>query len=995
MKRFVFSISCIFLFLISMPAASVQLQSLETEFLLLVYFEESYYIIAHLARSFENSMKFHRELFDYTPSEKVLILLHDFGDIGHGGTITMPWNYITLGIEPFEQVYETAPSNERMNWLMHHELVHVVATDKSSPNDEFYRTIFFGKVLPIADYPLSMFYSYLTSPRWYCPRWYHEGIAVFLETWMSGGLGRALGGYDEMVFRTMVRDSSYFYDIVGLESEGTTIDFQVGQNSYLYGTRFVSYLAYHYGPEKLLEWFDRTGESKRYFTSQFKKVYGRSLDDEWVAWVEWEHQWQRTNLDSIHANPVTQYRPLSERALGSVSRSFYDPVTRKLYAATLYPGQLANISSIDIDTGRIEKICNVPGPALYYVSSLAYDPDTRNIFFTTDNVFRWRDIRVVDLQTGTSKRLIKDCRTGDLAFNRADKSLWGVQHHNGRSIVVRIPSPYETWEDIFVLPYGKNIFDLDISPDGKYLTASIIEVTGRQRLIRMNIENLLSKDTSYDVLYEFEENAPQNFVFTDDGRYLLGTSYYTGVSNVWRYDFETEHMDILTNCETGFFRPVPLPGDSLIVFRYTGKGFLPVMISAQPLEDVSAIRYLGQAVVDRHPIVTEWMAGSPASINIDSLTTFSGPYSPFRNIKLASVYPVVEGYRDTYVDGHSDYVALGIRMNFADPIRMNDFNLTASYSPYSKLPGDERFHTTFNYSKWPWDISASYNGADFYDLFGPTKKSRKGYSLSLNYQSYLIYEKPKMLDYSFNVAGYGGLERLPDFQNVAVSYDKFVTLRANLNYSNKRTTLGGVDSEKGVTGQINSFNTYVNEKFYPHVNANLDYGFLLPIEHMALWLRSSFGYAHGDRDEPFANFYFGGFGNNWVDYLSIKRYREYYSFPGVELNAIGGTNYAKMMLEWTFPPLRFRRFGFPVLYCNWARMAVFTSGIKTNVDPDDLFELTSKDYRRSVMNAGGQIDMQLVIFSNLPSTLSLGYALAFEKHHSIEKEFMISLKILR
>ena len=34
-----------------------------------------------------------------------------------------------------------------------------------------------------------------------------------------------------MVFRTMIRDSSFIYDIVGLESEGTTVDFQVGANS--------------------------------------------------------------------------------------------------------------------------------------------------------------------------------------------------------------------------------------------------------------------------------------------------------------------------------------------------------------------------------------------------------------------------------------------------------------------------------------------------------------------------------------------------------------------------------------------------------------------------------------------------------------------------------------------------------------------------------------------------------------------------------------------
>ena len=43
----------------------------------------------------------------------------------------------------------------------------------------------------------------------------------------------------------------------GLESEGIAVDFQVGVNDYLYGTRFFSYLALTYGPEKVVEWLRR------------------------------------------------------------------------------------------------------------------------------------------------------------------------------------------------------------------------------------------------------------------------------------------------------------------------------------------------------------------------------------------------------------------------------------------------------------------------------------------------------------------------------------------------------------------------------------------------------------------------------------------------------------------------------------------------------------------------------------------------------------------
>ena len=94
---------------------------------------------------------------------------------------------------------------------------------------------------------------------------------------MAGGIGRGLGAYDEMVWRSMVRDGSHFWDVVGLESEGTATDFQTATNSYLYGARFMTYLAYVHGPEKVIEWTARRPGSKAYYSSQFKHVFGVSL----------------------------------------------------------------------------------------------------------------------------------------------------------------------------------------------------------------------------------------------------------------------------------------------------------------------------------------------------------------------------------------------------------------------------------------------------------------------------------------------------------------------------------------------------------------------------------------------------------------------------------------------------------------------------------------------------------------------------------------------
>ena len=292
----------------------------------------------HIAACVDNSLAFHQQLFGWKPSEKVTVFLQDWQDTGYGAANTVPRNWINLGLSPMNYTYETVPAIDRYYWLANHEVAHLATMDQAAGSDLSWRKFFAGKVTPNSEDPISIFYNYLTNPRWNSPRWYHEGIAVFLETWMDGGMGRALGAYDEMVFRSMVLDDAYFYDVVGLESEGTTVDFQTGVNSYLYGTRFMSYLAYTYGPEKLIEWTARRPESKAHFASQFKNVYGVPMAEEWQRWIEFEHEWQSTNLDSIRENPTTVYRDLSPTALGSVSRAYHRPRARQGVPRRPLPG---------------------------------------------------------------------------------------------------------------------------------------------------------------------------------------------------------------------------------------------------------------------------------------------------------------------------------------------------------------------------------------------------------------------------------------------------------------------------------------------------------------------------------------------------------------------------------------------------------------------------------------------------------------------------------
>ena len=840
--------------------------------------------------------------------------------------------------------------------------------------------------MPVSEHPETILYSYLTNPRQATPIWYLEGIAVFMETWMAGGLGRAQGGYDEMVFRSMVRDDAHFYDPLGLQSEGSKNDFQVGVNNYLYGTRFMSYLAYTYSPEKLLAWVRRGDGSKGSYRAQFQQVFGLPMESAWQGWIDFEHEFQARNLEAVRQYPITPYKDISDRGLGSVSRTYFDPQTRNLYWGLRYPGAIAHVGKMSVDSGEMQKLADIKGPMLFKVTSLALDPDSSTLFYTADN-FAYRDLMTVNTETGESEMLLKDARIGEIVFNKTDRSLWGVRHLNGIATLVRIPYPYTEWNQIQSLPYGQLFYDLDISPDGSLLSSSFGDVNGDQSLRVYRMESLLEKEVTPIQQFDFGQAVPESFVFSPDGKYLYGSSYFTGISNIFRYELATEELEAVSNTESGFVRPLPLDDGSLMVLRYTGDGFVPAIIDPIPLEDVSAIVFLGTEVVRKYPELQDWQVGPPSDVPLDELTTGQGSYSPISELGFQSIYPIVEGYKDDF--------ALGINVKFSDPLMLENINFSITHSIDSELPSSEDVHATLEWqhvstSQSPlsgtWTAILRNNPADFYDLFGPTKTGLKGQSGTIRYGKTLIFDEPRELNFEFDLSHYTNLDRLPRYQNVDVTFDKLTSLVVDLNYSHVRSSLGHVDDEKGFKWRMIAAADYVNGDTIPKFFGNFDFGFALPWKHSSIWFRNSVGAAFGEPLDEFANFFFGGFGNNYVDQGEVKRYRNEYAMPGFELNAVPGRNFYRTMLEWNLPPIRFKRVGTPSFYLSWARPALFATVLSTNLD-DSAIQLDTHNY-------GIQIDFRFTVLSRLDMTLSTGYAKAYGDNSFTDDEWMVSLKIM-
>ncbi len=958
----------------------VGISSASTPAMHLHYYDSLGYLVPHAVRTFTNSREWQRRMFGWMPSEATTVLLQDFADYGNALTYAVPRGTLIFDIEPLSHAFETFPAAERMFTLMNHELIHVVQGDVANDEDRRWRRFFLGKVGAHPDDPETLLYSYLTVPRFTAPRWYSEGTAVFFETWMGGGLGRAQGGYDEMVFRAMVRDGAHFYDPLGLASRGVQVDFQVTANAYLYGTRFVTWLAYTYSPEKVADWLKRDEGSKRYYADQFEHVFGLPLEQAWQDWIRFEHRFQEANLAEVRKYPITPHRNLVSNSLGSVSRTYYDEKSGMLYGGFRYPGTVEFVGALDTRTGQMRQLAEIKRAMLYRVTSFAYDPGTGTAFYTNDNrgYLSYRDLMAVDVHTGEVRTLIENGRIGEIAVNPVDHSLIGVRHNNGLATLVYIPAPHNLWYDIHTFPYGVVPSDLDISPDGKLLSASVEEVNGDQYVRVFDLAKVMQRDVTPLTQFRFGQSVPESFVFSHDGKYLYGSSYYTGVSNIFRYEVATGKVDAVTNAETGFFRPVPLSDGRMIVLDYTADGFVPAMIEPHPTDDLSAIRFLGAQVVDKYPEIKSWAVAPPSAVDDAKITKPEGPYEPLAHLGVPNAYPVLQGYKNS--------LGFGYRLNVEDPLQFASFGITAAYTPDSKFHSDERTHLDIFGRYLNWRGELSWNRSDFYDLFGPTKRSRKGYAAKLGYDQLLIYDEPRKLTLSYDAAYYDKIDVLPNAQNVGTPFSRLAVAQLGLHYVDLRRSLGAVDDEKGVAWNAVVKANRVGDETPTQLFGNFDYGIPLSIPHSSLWFRTSAGAGTGKRSNPVASFYFGAFGNNYVDNGEVKRYRDYDSMPGFGIDEISGLNFARELVEWNLPPIVFESVGTPAFYLNYLRPAVFAIGLWT--DP------ANRQRRDNFQSVGGQVDLRFSVLHWYDMTLSVGYAVGFRGARRAGDELMVSLKIM-
>jgi hypothetical protein len=954
----------------------------ESKHFKIVYREAHSFLAPHILKSAESALKVLMDIFDYTPSEKIIINTYDASDYGFGSATAVPENYIRLEIEPLEPGYENIPYNDRFQWLLSHELVHVVVNDLASESETLSRKIF-SKVAPEQVQPLTIFYSLLTNYSRYTPRWHQEAIAVFMETWLSGGFGRTLGNFDEMYFRSMVVDNEEFPSQEKLDAELTHNSFLLETLFYLYGARFASYIAIKYDADKLIAWF-RTMPGDFYggFKNKFKAVFKIDFDEEWNNFILYEKNFQQENIKRLKAASFSPVKRLVNKPIGWVTQPYYDPADHSVIWGDHRPHHLARIQKFNLVNSKSEEIGSIQTPSMYQVASTAFDFETGLFFYTTNNNQLYRDVWALDVETGDRKLLFKDSRIGNISVSPLTHELWGVQHSGGKASLIYSPYPYNLIEQVTQFNLGDEIQQLAVSPSGKYLAVTLLRASGQQSIILVNCDSLkMDKPFLYESITA--TGTPENPSWSADERFIYWNAYSNGVSNIYRMDFSGEilkksSIEAVSHTLRGLFKPIYLSEDSLFAFEFTSEGLIPVLIPNKPISNLPAIHYLGEEVIKKNNVVYNWLI-KPAAASSSMMSNYDEEvYNGLLNLKILTFIPVITGFQKQKV--------LGFFTHIADPLINHDLIMEFGYSPFNENPLGPKFHFKGKYEyKKRYIIGIDHNATDFYDLFNERKRGTIGTKIKLGHVHYWVYDNPLKIKQESEITAYTGFKYFND-NIVKVSEPDFLVAQTIFNSKDLRRSIGSSDFESGneftATAMFFGENPD-NPQYSGQLFTEWDNYSIFIANHNVFHFKLAAGYNWKNENLFQAQFFFGGFGNREVENVDVKQFRKVFRLPGIPIYSLYAERFAKVMVEDNLPPIRFSNASIGQHYLSHIDFSVYSQGL-----------IVKSPLGTKWVDVGAQLNLIFKHWFNLESTLSAGIANAWFEGGN-DWEWFISYKLLK
>ncbi len=538
MNRIFFCLALILPFLVTQKSISgvdpkIQWETLNTPHFEVLYDARHYQTARKYALRLELNHKLLGAYFKESP-DKTVVILNDNTDLANGYATRIPYPHI--------MAYPVLPSShdsisEYSDWpqeLTLHEYTHILNFEPVHGVMRFLR------------YTLGS----IITPTMLLPRWWHEGIAVEMETRYSSH-GRLRSTYQDATLRAMAKENQFSMYSVADINEAELESWPRGARPYLFGSLLLSEIQSQKGGtigDTLLQRYSRripyliNGPAEDEAGKDFEGLFNDAIKT-----VESKAQKQ---LEQIRQLPTTNFTPLSKKYLESHSPQL-SPNGRFL---TLVAKNIWGKSSIQIfdrhDDGRnfdfnndsfseFLSIDNKDGggskdaPPAGNINRVAWLHDSSGFVFDQvrfiDVYANYSDLFIYELDKKKNRRLTTGMRLREPGLSPSGLLIAAVQMMQSSTMLSTLNTDGSNLEQVYIPPaFHKIAAPLFIDEQTIVFTERDLQGMialkkinlSTKQIEKINLPNLSQIDSlnqeASGISFIARENGMQNFYFTQD-----------------------------------------------------------------------------------------------------------------------------------------------------------------------------------------------------------------------------------------------------------------------------------------------------------------------------------------------------------------------------------------------------------------------------------------------------------------------------------------------
>lgn len=484
----------------------------------------------------------------HAPTSRTHVVVVDETDGANGSASVLPYNAI--------RVLAAAPGSrdtlhdydDYLALLLIHEYTHIVHLDTIHGLPRLVNAVL-GRTW---------------IPNQLQPRWFIEGLAVFAETRYTAG-GRNRAALHDMMLRAAVLEQR----LLELDQiSSLTRHYPRGTVPYLYGGRFVAFLAERYGEAKLAALSHRYGGRPLPYglNSAAREVFGLSFEQLYEQFKSSLRRRYAAQRAAAERRGLTPFRRLTAHGW-SLSSPRLSRDGRELAFVESDGRRHEVVRVIALPSGRTQaRLHHVGG------ETVAWTPDGRHVVY--DQPVNWRtfhnyaDLYARRRDGGVTRRLTYGLRAREPDVSPDGRWVAFVTQELGRSSVRLLPWAGGPVRTLRQGALGEQFFGPRWSPDGQWLALSQQRAGGRRDLVLLRIADGALRAVTDDRAIDLD---PQ---FSADGRRVYFSSDRSGIFNVYCAELASGSLAQVTNVLGGAFAPaVSADERQLYYVGYSAKGY--------------------------------------------------------------------------------------------------------------------------------------------------------------------------------------------------------------------------------------------------------------------------------------------------------------------------------------------------------------------------------------------------------------------------------------